>query len=462
SIPFHENESLYPTVELSDRLYTPESLRHRFPLRIELTQSDLEYALVGKLVTRVIYLEDPETAFPVADAARGEGLGSFDVAPEDDPLAIADLFGRPLAIVRIGGRRPAAPGTPDSGFTFGATPYVRYPSDTTDEFPGTGSETIGNDLTISDPYLSRGEYLLNGGDRGLKERGLSAALTEADEIPAGLDSGDAVATFESMDGAPELVVINRVPLYAPRFGSIRKITGLTEQSSSLGWRDVEQKASPVSVGTREVAATRKQHEAPRGAQSGQKASAALGTEGLNRAETTIALAMHRDEYGTWENFQRIRTGEADAAESLSLSASSHAARSWEQPEELKIFFGDDVVSSVARIDSTSEVYFVDRADKQYGKLQVTKVASAADAAPGETVEFTIRYDNIGEAPIAKVRIVDSLSPRLEYVDGSAESELASQFRVAPNERGSVILEWELDQPLLPGEGGIVRFTTQVR
>ena len=511
-IPLHDQAELYPTVELFDRLYTPDSLRDRFPLRIELTQSDLEFALAGKLVTRVIYLEDPETALPVADADRGEGLGSFDIAPGDDPITIADLFGRPLAIVRIGGRSPMNSESPDLGFTFGAPPYLRYPSAHSDGAGTTntviaseetmgeeGEEVEGSDLAtaenpnsasaevldsevldsevlnstaaltgyepsraVVDPSLGRGEYLLNGGDRELREHGLAASLPKEGDRPLGLDLGDAVATFESLDGEPELVVINRVPLYSPRLSSIRKLTGLTEQSNSVGWRDMRQATTSVVVGTREVAATRKQHESLRGAQSEQKASGAMGTEGLNRAETAVGLAMHRDEFQAWENFQQIRTGETDSAEGVQLSASAHAARSWEQPEELRVFFGDDVVSTVASIDTTSVVYFVDDAEGPHAQLRVTKVASTSDATSGETVEFTIRYDNTGEAPIVKVRIVDSLSPRLEYVAESAESSLPSQFQSTPNKGGSVILEWELEQPLLPGEGGIVRFKTKVR
>ena len=503
NIPYHAADEVYPTVELFDRLYTPDVLRTRFPLQIELTQSDLEYATAGKLVIRVVYLEDPETAFPVADSDRSEGLGSYDLAPGDDPLAIADLMGRPLAIIRLGGRTPTNPTNPDATFTFGTPSYARMPAGT-DSVTMTGDDEtmrmvdhvfmaplpcpdtvpcpdvpashdsfgaglgnmsegpcVGNPFETSEFDRGRGEYLLNGGDRDRGEHGIPAGFPIDGEIP-GLDAGDAVATYETTNGMTELLVINRVPIYSPRFGSIRKVIGLAEQSISVGWRDLHQHTLTSTLGARDVVAVQKQHEAPRGAQGALQASTAHGSEGLSRAETSIGLAMHRDSFAAWENFQQIRTGQTDSAEGPQLTASVAAARSWEQPEEVKVFFGDDVVSAFTRIDGAAEIYFVKDDETRYGKLQVTKVASASDALPGEFVEFTLRYDNIGDAEITKVRIADSLNPRLEYVENSAESSIPTRFSTRQNLAGSFTLEWELTRSLQPGEGGIIRFRTKVR
>ena len=53
---------VFPTVEVIDRLYPPIGQEVRsFPIPIELTQEDLEMAAAGKFVTRVIYLEDPDS-----------------------------------------------------------------------------------------------------------------------------------------------------------------------------------------------------------------------------------------------------------------------------------------------------------------------------------------------------------------------------------------------------------------
>ncbi len=50
----------------------------------------------------------------------------FEVAPGQDPLAAADRLGRPVAILRLGGRLPDAKS--DGGFFFGSPPYLPCPA----------------------------------------------------------------------------------------------------------------------------------------------------------------------------------------------------------------------------------------------------------------------------------------------------------------------------------------------
>ncbi len=103
-IPGFEGAELFPTVELLDRTYPPPGLATRFPIPINLDQEDLETALDGQMVTRVIYLEDPETAVPLAE--KPTTSRAIDVSYYQDPIEVADRFGRPVAIVRIGSVLP--------------------------------------------------------------------------------------------------------------------------------------------------------------------------------------------------------------------------------------------------------------------------------------------------------------------------------------------------------------------
>jgi hypothetical protein len=118
-IPLSPGVEVFPSIELIDRLYTPIAQEWRFPIPIELTQDDLQLALDGKFVTRVIYLEDPEQALPVKQAATQSW---FEVGPGRDPLVEADALGRPVAILRLGARLPNE--TLDEGFLFGSPPFV--------------------------------------------------------------------------------------------------------------------------------------------------------------------------------------------------------------------------------------------------------------------------------------------------------------------------------------------------
>ncbi|MDZ4819964.1 MAG: hypothetical protein SGJ20_13420 [Planctomycetota bacterium] len=118
NIHLQPGAEVYPTIEIINRLYSPVGEEFRFPIPIELTQADLELALDGKFVTRVIYLENPHTALPIAQDAK-ESQQYFEVRATDDPLAVADQLGRPMAILRIGGRLPDAAG-PDEKFMYGS------------------------------------------------------------------------------------------------------------------------------------------------------------------------------------------------------------------------------------------------------------------------------------------------------------------------------------------------------
>jgi hypothetical protein len=123
-IALNEGAEVFPTIEVVDRLYPPARHVWRFPIPIEITQQDLELALAGKFVTRVIYLENPESAVPVPQDPADQHW--FDVRPGENPLEVADSFGRPVAILRIGGRLPIDPLQPDPTFLFNSPPFVRY------------------------------------------------------------------------------------------------------------------------------------------------------------------------------------------------------------------------------------------------------------------------------------------------------------------------------------------------
>ncbi|MFM7057435.1 MAG: hypothetical protein ACKO2P_11000 [Planctomycetota bacterium] len=107
---------LYPSVEILDRLHPPAGLEQRFPIPLVLDAADLQAAADGLLVTRVIYLERPQTAAGDDPLRRQEPL----TYPSGDNLvAAAALHGRPMAIVRIGGRTPSADSAPPMFFGSG-------------------------------------------------------------------------------------------------------------------------------------------------------------------------------------------------------------------------------------------------------------------------------------------------------------------------------------------------------
>jgi hypothetical protein len=121
-IPNNPGLEVFPTIEVVDRLYPPPGLSLRFPIPIELTQDELELAARGSFVTRVIYVEDPHTALPIAQPIQGEQPW-IEAPPGEDPLVTADERGRPVAILRIGARVPNAA---DVASFQEPPPFVRY------------------------------------------------------------------------------------------------------------------------------------------------------------------------------------------------------------------------------------------------------------------------------------------------------------------------------------------------
>lgn len=103
-IEFAEGQEVFPTIELVQRLYPPPGKELRFPVPVVITHEELEMALRGLYIVRVIYLEDSAAALP-ARQPRGE-QNNFDVRGDEDPLRVADELGKPIAILRMGSRVP--------------------------------------------------------------------------------------------------------------------------------------------------------------------------------------------------------------------------------------------------------------------------------------------------------------------------------------------------------------------
>jgi hypothetical protein len=135
-------------VEVIDRLYAPPGHTWRFPIPVQLTQDELEMAIAGKFVTRVIYVEDPDRALPHAQDFDEQSW--FEAPPGSDPLMVADQMGRPVAILRVGGRVPAA-GVADARFLYGSPPFVRRGQGAGIELPCPDPESVETIDEVGEP-----------------------------------------------------------------------------------------------------------------------------------------------------------------------------------------------------------------------------------------------------------------------------------------------------------------------
>jgi uncharacterized repeat protein (TIGR01451 family) len=186
------------------------------------------------------------------------------------------------------------------------------------------------------------------------------------------------------------------------------------------------------------------------------AGANTGTVGLRTSPMT---------YGNQEvtaSLSQLLTHAAfTGAETAYLAEAKRAAEAWAGIDHLDVQINEQTAQAMIG-QKTPEAVFIIGEPETSPKLRLFKVASKETAQRGEIVEFMIRFDNIGSEVVGNVTIADSLTARLEYIDGSAGSSVPAQFFVEPNEAGSPILRWEITEPLHAGDFGVVRFRCRVQ
>ncbi|MBR5711017.1 MAG: hypothetical protein IKX40_09685 [Thermoguttaceae bacterium] len=122
-----QGAELYPTLEIIDRIYAPKGKEVQNPIVVEISLEDIKEALRGNLVTRVIYLEDPNNPIPTVNPPN-KYQSTFDIPSDADPVAVADTMGRPVAVLRLGGRMPirTQEGLLSDEFQFGSPSFIDY------------------------------------------------------------------------------------------------------------------------------------------------------------------------------------------------------------------------------------------------------------------------------------------------------------------------------------------------
>lgn len=109
-----EGQSLYPTLEVrAAHPNTVAYLQHN-TVPVELTDEDLEHIRSNNMVTKVIYLPDPQ--FQARAIAGVETLVSTTLDPGIDPIEQAERMGTIMVVLRVGNKEmdfPEAPAAAD-------------------------------------------------------------------------------------------------------------------------------------------------------------------------------------------------------------------------------------------------------------------------------------------------------------------------------------------------------------
>src|SRR5204863_3687205 len=157
----------------------------------------------------------------------------------------------------------------------------------------------------------------------------------------------------------------------------------------------------------------------------------------------------------YANLQIIRTGEVSDAEKPRLERAMESAIALTGVQAPQVVFGVKAAHAEVGVRQPGLVYQTN--GPEHPKLRLIKCASTGNALPGEEVEFTLRFDNIGDQVIGNVTIADNLATRFEYVPGSAKTSVDADLITESNDAGSLVLRWEIKDPVKPGEGGSLRF-----
>lgn len=401
-LPGRPDVALYPTLEVRGTLCLPPIMSAaQHPAPVVFSDSDIERVLAGAFITKVVVLEHPEKAAPIATTA--DQPLEFEVRAHEDILAHARVLGRPVLVIRLGGR-------------------TLPPEDMTGSVPNTillpGSRTLGPppvpppcewaSHALFDPKLGprlpEEECLHDGGDAGRP-----AGQDHTGKL-LGLDPADTVAQYITGAGQRQLAISNRVCVCVPRFTVLRTQLLPTGYDTARGI----------------------------GAEASVYAHARLGS--------------------------RLPPHAADQREHLVMTAGRERASLVRQTVKAVLV---DQVWGVLTVVGVREAYEVvgtleERPEAPPCPLELCKWVDKHAAQVGDVVTFYLKYTNPGGQPISNVVLSDSLTARLEYIPGTARSDRQASFTTEANEAGSLVLRWEVGGKLLPGQSGMVSFQARIR
>jgi uncharacterized repeat protein (TIGR01451 family) len=298
------------------------------------------------------------------------------------------------------------------------------------------------------------EYLLDGGDREVQ-----ANIGPEGEV-RGLELEDTVAIYDTRDGRTIIEPSNRVCLYSPRFAAVRKVESVVQNLQNDQQIAVQLPVKPNLHLEDRLATSVLQPVQPVGGIATKQPSIERVREGAVPAVSRQPIAAIDGGFATYENLRILRQGVFEESEKARLIEAFEAAIVWSHVQAVQVMLDGRAAVSVTTDQKAQVTYHIDEPD--HPCLRVIKVASTKAAKPGDTVDFTIRFDNLGDQAIKHVVLIDNLTTRLEYVPGTAQSSRTADFSTEQNAGDSLVLRWEFTDPLPVGQGGLVRFNCRVR
>lgn len=328
------------------------------------------------------------------------------------------------------------------------------------------------------PYKPTDEYICDGGDRGFP------TTVGPDWTLYDLDLEDTITHYDTLDGETFLKASNRVCIYAPRFAAVRSVSGLNVDEQQVAAHGAIAEVPFVQLEDSVPPIARVQNLQPTRAIGNRKLQGLLARQFAGVYSQVAAPFDYTSDLLPFENVSIVRYGVLEQGEQPMIAQSAEAAIVWTHDLAVAVIIDGERAAEVVSDQKAQETINFEVGES---KLRILKIADTDSALPGEFVHFTLRFDNVGSRTIGNVVIVDNLTTRLEYVEDSmqasvkldyerdADGEIKRdeqgnpiwqqnpvKFSTKVNDGDSLTLRWELEEPLEPGKGGIIRFKTRVR
>lgn len=371
--------------------------------------------------------ESPSSVSPPSEQIK--------VASVADPLAAASLSAGDV----VSSCPPTMPCPP----TMSCPPTMPCP-------PG----TVGAARPFPNLAPNKDEFVCDGGDRGVPARHEGTKLS-------GLDLEDTVAEYKDDTGRARVTPSSQACIYAPRFGSVSSATlpeeGLQVEKAA-GHQDQTRAGGMLA---RTVVDEQRQADEARSMLTRSRPSAVEKADWEDHLHKAVKSESHVKLVGPREDFRFLQEGQFDSVNSAVIVRGVTAAQEWADGRR-PVIIAKDTAGQIVQGRFTAQDYTGVEDRRTPGELRLIKVADKSNAHPGDIVTFTIRFDNVGERELTSLRVVDNLSPRLEYVENSIQSDREGTVNVEDNGFGGKLLTFEFDEPLKGKTGGFVSFQCRVR
>lgn len=299
------------------------------------------------------------------------------------------------------------------------------------------------------------EYLVDGGDR-------EHPVHYQGPYRDGLETEDTVGEYIDHTGKPHVKATNRVAIYAPRFASVRAVTTPSGDTSIGRLAGMHESTRDSGVSNRVGPLRYTDSQRLGDVRVRSRASGVINREVQSGATNVARLNSHTKLLNLSQDFSYFLRGEMLQSNEARLAAGIEAAVAWTRNQNPVLIAQLDSLHEVTAKFRLAEIVGVEDPRKEPGRLEIVKVANRSTAKPGDVVTFAIRYENKGEREVTDVRIVDNLTPRLEYIEDSATSDQPGDIVLQDNEEGSLVLTFKLDGPLKEKTSGVVTFQCRVR